>query len=145
MKKPSQKKRPLRSRMGRRARAKKARLQQEVAAQRRLDKIADGWKPPTEAEKDERIAEKQVAAQDRVAAAEKRRKDRQRRKEVEVKERISLLSRIAGFLSGKTVDNDARIKAAEERRKKKLAKKKSQQERREERARQREEASRLGQ
>lgn len=94
------KKKSLRTRMGRRARAKQARLQQEAAARRRQEKISKGWVPPSQDEIDERIANRQCDAQDRVAAAEQRRKDRQRRKEVEAEKQKTITARLGEWMEG---------------------------------------------
>ena len=112
--------------MGKRARAKKVEERQLAATLRRQKKIEDGWKPPTKAEIDEKIANRQCDGQDRVREAQERKTRRAVQKEVAKKKAETITQRLIGFFSGQSKEEraDELIKQAEERRKQRAAKRK---------------------
>lgn len=72
-------------------------------------KIDEGWVPPTPAEKDERIAERQVAAQERVDGAKKRRKEREKARAEEAKRNIGLTARLRAWMEEKAKQRKERL------------------------------------
>lgn len=135
MKKPGRgRKKNLSSRKHKRAKKRAHQQRQQDQRELRLLKIEGGWKPPTQEEKDEQIAERQVRAQDRVTAAEKRKAERKAKAAADMEKQKTIAARLKDWMA----------KKAEERKERAIAAAQDKQKRRAARAAQRQEAQKLG-
>ena len=107
------KKKSLRVRKHKRAQKKAHAVREQDQHEFRLERIEGGWRPPTEEEKNEEIAERQIRGQGAVEAAEERGKDRRARRRADIERREDITQRLKSWVAENMTERERRLEIAQ--------------------------------